>query len=249
MLTRRMMLAAGIAVLASDFSAVAREDALPLPTLDEGPKGRESAVAVIAAGCFWGVQAVYQHTDGVLDAVSGYAGGKKWTAKYGVVSSGRTDHAEAVEITYDPRKISYGRLLQIMFAIVHDPTQVDRQGPDIGPQYRSAIFPVNTAQAEIARAYLDQLERSGLFPAPLATTVEMDKAFYAAEDYHQNYVINNPRQPYVRVHDLPKLAHLKHHFPTLYREAPVLVKASRGLGRLGTGSKAFYSTGRSLLGN
>ncbi len=208
---------------------------VPKPALDEEFGASSPATAVLAGGCFWGVQAVYQRTKGVLNAVSGYAGGEKSNAKYGVVSGGKTGHAEAVQITYDPKEISYGQILQIFFAVVHDPTQLNRQGPDVGPQYRSAIFPVNAEQARIARAYLTQLEQAETFDAAVVTGVEQDKAFYAAEEYHQDYLVNNPRQPYIMFHDMPKLAEMKRVFPALWREQPVLVKPSRRLGRLGTG--------------
>ena len=213
---------------------------VPRPAVDEMPGATSPAVVVLAGGCFWGVQAVYQRTKGVLNAVSGYAGGDKASAKYGVVSGGKTGHAEAVQITYDPKEISFGQILQIFFSVVHDPTQVNRQGPDVGPQYRSAVFPLNEAQDRLVRAYITQLEREGAFPVAIATTVEEGKSFYPAEDYHQDYLVNNPRQPYIMFHDLPKLEAMKRSFPDLWREKPVLVKPPRRLGRLGQGSEAFY---------
>jgi peptide-methionine (S)-S-oxide reductase len=221
-------------------SAAESTRSVPKPALDETPGAASPAVAVLAGGCFWGVQAVYQRTKGVLSAVSGYAGGEKASAKYGVVSGRKTGHAEAVQITYDPKEISYGQLLQIFFSVVHDPTQLNRQGPDIGPQYRSAIFPVNDEQTRIARAYLTQLEQAESFEFTIVTTIEQGKTFYRAEDYHQDYLVNNPRQPYIMFHDLPKLAELKRVFPELWREQPVLVKPPRRLGRSGQGSEAFY---------
>mgnify|MGYP000063306464 CR=1 FL=1 len=226
MITRRSLLAVGLALIAARSDAAETARKIPRRELDE-PASDKPAVAVFAGGCFWGVQAVYQHTEGVLNAVSGYAGGEKANAKYGVVSSGRTAHAEAVQITYDPAKITYGKLLQILFAVVHDPTQLDRQGPDVGPQYRSAIFPVNDEQALIAAAYISQIDNSGVFPSKLATTIEMNKTFYPAEDYHQDFLTRNPTYPYIVINDLPKIDDLKQLFPDLYRAEPALVAAAR----------------------
>jgi peptide-methionine (S)-S-oxide reductase len=240
MLTRRSLLAAGLAAIATRGDAAEAARKVPRAELDESQFAQPPAIAILAGGCFWGVQAVYQHTEGVLNAVSGYAGGDKWDAKYGVVSSGKTAHAEAVQITYDPATISYGELLQIFFAVVHDPTQLNRQGPDVGPQYRSAIFPVSSEQERIARAYLTQLERAEVFDVSIVTKIEQGKMFYPAEDYHQDYLVNNPRQPYILFHDMPKLAELKRAFPAVWREKPVLVGAPRRLGRLGKGSEQFY---------
>ena len=236
MITRRSLLVTGLALLGTrgDAAEVVRQ--VPRATLDEAAGAKPSAVAILAGGCFWGVQAVYQRTEGVLNAVSGYAGGEKSNAKYGVVSSGRTAHAEAVEITYDPAKITYGKLLQIFFSIVHDPTQLNRQGPDVGPQYRSALFPIDDEQARIARAYLTQIEQAEVFDFTPVTKIEMNKAFFPAEDYHQDYLVKNPRQPYIMFHDMPKLADLKRVFPEVWREKPVLVGAPRRLGRQGAGS-------------
>ncbi len=224
MITRRSILASGLLLLCMRASAAEPARSVPKPARDEARGAASPAVAVLAGGCFWGVQAVYQRTKGVLNAVSGYAGGDKSDAKYGVVSGGKTAHAEAVQITYDPKEISYGQLLQIFFSVVHDPTQLNRQGPDIGPQYRSAIFPVNDEQTRIARAYLTQIEQAESFGVAVVTRIEQDKAFYPAEDYHQDYLVNNPRQPYIMFHDMPKLAEMKRVFPALWREQPVLVK-------------------------
>lgn len=240
MITRRSLIASGLVLLGMRASAAEPARTVPKPALDETAGAEFPAVAVLAGGCFWGVQAVYQRTRGVLNAVSGYAGGEKANAKYGVVSSGRTAHAEAVQITYDPKEITYGQILQIFFSVVHDPTQLNRQGPDVGPQYRSAIFPVNDEQARIARAYLAQLEQAEVFNVSVVTKIEQGKAFYPAEEYHQDYLVNNPRQPYIMFHDLPKLAEMKRIYPELWREQPVLVRAPRRLGRLGQGSEAFY---------
>jgi peptide-methionine (S)-S-oxide reductase len=193
------------------------------PAIDEQASQTTSEVAVLAGGCFWGVQGVFQHVEGVTNAVSGYAGGAKETAHYEVVGSGRTGHAESVRITYDPRKISYGRLLQIYFSVAHNPTELNRQGPDTGTQYRSAIFPTNAEQARVANAYIAQLNQAHAFKTAIVTKVEPDKSFYPAEAYHQDYLTRNPRQPYIVFNDLPKITDLKRAFPELYRADPVLV--------------------------
>ncbi|MEO6104419.1 MAG: peptide-methionine (S)-S-oxide reductase MsrA [Pseudoxanthomonas sp.] len=181
--------------------------------------------AVVAGGCFWGVQGVFQHVTGVTKALSGYAGGAASTAHYEVVSDGDTGHAEAVQVTFDPRVISYAQILQIYFSVGHDPTQLNRQGPDSGTQYRSAIFPANVQQAQIAKDYIAQINRARVFPAALVTKIEPGMAFYPAEDYHQDYLFHNPRQPYIAINDLPKIDGLKRIFPAVYRADPVLVKA------------------------
>lgn len=196
---------------------------IPAPRLDVGAAGQGMEVAVVAGGCFWGVQGVYQHLKGVENAVSGYSGGAADTARYRVVGSGRTGHAEAVEITYDPAEISYGQILQVFFSAAHDPTQLNRQGPDVGTQYRSAIFPQSEAQAEVASAYIEQLDASGVYSDGIETTIEPGKAFYPAEGYHQDYMTLNPMQPYIVRNDLPKVENLARLFPALYRADPVLV--------------------------
>ena len=188
---------------------------VPWPLVDAPPGQATSAVAVLAGGCFWGVQGVYQHVKGVTSAVSGYAGGEKKSADYDSVGTGRTGHAEVVEITYDPRQISYGRLLHIFFSVVHDPTQLNRQGPDSGPQYRSAIFPTTVQQAEVAKAYIAQLDQAHVFKKAIVTRVEVDRVFYPAEAYHQDYLENHPKQPYIVINDLPKIQDLKRIFPEL----------------------------------
>ena len=195
---------------------------LPPPALDEA-SGQATETAVLAGGCFWGVQGVFQHVEGVISAVSGYAGGTKETAQYGLVSAGATRHAEAVSITYDPRKISFGRVLQIFFSVVHDPTELNRQGPDVGRHYRSAIFPATDAQARVAKAYIEQLDQSKSFRSKIVTTIEAGQAFYRAEDYHQDYMTLHPRQPYIVMHDLPKVENLKRLFAEVYRVKPALV--------------------------
>jgi peptide-methionine (S)-S-oxide reductase len=213
---------AGLAI-GSDPAAAEGAHALPLPAVDVPPGQATSAVVVLAGGCFWGVQGVFQHVKGVTSAVSGYAGGDKKSADYATVSTGRTGHAESVQVTYDPRQISYGRLLQIFFSVVHDPTELNRQGPDFGPQYRSAIFPTTVTQADVAKAYIAQLDQAGVFKKAIVTKIDPDRAFYPAESYHQDFLTRNPRYPYIVVNDLPKIEDLKHFFTELYRPVPVLV--------------------------
>lgn len=195
---------------------------IPAPATDLADTGT-SATAVFAGGCFWGVQGVFQHVTGVTRAVSGYSGGAAETATYEQTGSGSTGHAETVEVTYDPSVVSYGKLLQIYFSVAHNPTQLNYQGPDHGTQYRSTIFPVNDQQADIARAYIAQLDETGLFEGPIVTTIEPFKAFYPAEQYHQDFLTLNPTWPYIAFHDLPKIAALKALFPDAYRDNPVLV--------------------------
>ncbi|MBE0578914.1 peptide-methionine (S)-S-oxide reductase MsrA [Devosia sp.] len=195
---------------------------IPPPAADLTEQG-SSATAIFAGGCFWGVQGVFQHVNGVTRAVSGYSGGAADTATYEQTGSGTTGHAEAVEVTYDPSVVSYGDLLQIYFSVAHNPTQLNYQGPDHGTQYRSTIFPVSDEQAEIARAYIAQLDATGLFEGPIVTTIEPFEAFYTAEQYHQDFLTLNPTWPYIVFHDLPKIAALKQLFPDAYRDEPVLV--------------------------
>ena len=182
-----------------------------------------SDTAVLAGGCFWGVQGVFQHVVGVTRAVSGYAGGDARTANYDAVGSGRSGHAEAVRISFDPRQVSFAQLLQIYFSVAHDPTQLNRQGPDNGTQYRSAVFSQNAEQARIARAYIAQLDRERVFGRRIVTTVELNKRFFGAEAYHQDYLTLNPDELYIVINDLPKVGHLKRLFPKQYRDEPVLV--------------------------
>jgi len=205
------------------FVAYAQESIrIPPPTLDLKEISGEQVI-VLAGGCFWGVQGVFQHVEGVIKAVSGYAGGEAKTAHYRAVTSGQTDHAESVKITFDSSKISYGKILQIYFSVAHDPTQLNRQGPDIGTHYRSSIFPQNETQAKIAKAYIAQLNSSRLYKAAIVTKIEMGKEFYVAEDYHQDYMIRNPNQPYIVFHDLPKIDSLKRLFPEKFTSKPHLV--------------------------
>ena len=227
---RTLALAAGVAAaglsLAVLHSAAETARVVPAPAVDEAPAAPGGVqTAVLAGGCFWGVQGVFQHVDGVTRAVSGYAGGDARSAHYDMVGSGGTGHAESVQVTYDPSRISYGRILQIYFSVVHDPTQLNRQGPDVGPQYRSAIFPVNPEQARIAKAYLEQLGKARVFDAAIVTRIEPGRSFYAAEDYHQDYLTRHPDQPYIAYNDLPKVEALKRLFPDAWRTDPVLVAA------------------------
>jgi peptide-methionine (S)-S-oxide reductase len=204
---------------------------IPAPAIDapkESPKPGAAGLqtVVLAGGCFWGVQAVFQHVKGVSQAVSGYAGGSKETAIYEVVSSGRTGHAESVQVTFDPRQISYGRILQIYFSVAHDPTQLNRQGPDTGTQYRSAIFYRDESQKSIAQAYIAQLDKAGVFKRPIVTQINQLTEFYPAEAYHQDYATLHPTSPYIAFNDLPKVDNLQHVFADLYRDRPVLVSAA-----------------------
>lgn len=218
---------AGLAALAGvSISASTAEEArkVPAPAMDE-PARADTAVAVVAGGCFWGVQGVFQHVDGVKSAVSGYDGGAAATAHYEMTSEGDTGHAESVRITYDPHKITYGKILQIFFSVAHDPTELNRQGPDEGTQYRSAIFPSDAEQAGVAKAYIAELDSAHVFPKPVVTSVETGKTFYPAEAYHQDFLAKNPGYPYIVINDMPKIHALKRLFPELYRDDPVLVSA------------------------
>jgi peptide-methionine (S)-S-oxide reductase len=224
--------AAALGALAIAAFAVApvraAEDAvvIPPPAMDtQAPDGIQTAV--IAGGCFWGVQGVFQHTAGVVNAVSGYAGGSKATASYPIVSTGTTGHAESVEIKYDPKKISYGKILQIFFSVAHDPTQLNRQGPDSGTQYRSAIFTTTDEQKRVADAYVAQLNAAKVYGKPIVTKVGPLEAFYPAEAYHQDYLTLHPTQPYIAYNDLPKVENLKKLFADNYLEKPTLVSDAK----------------------
>jgi peptide-methionine (S)-S-oxide reductase len=200
---------------------------IPPPVLDEPADVQAtSEVAILTGGCFWGVQGVFQHVEGVASAVSGYAGGTADTAHYEMVSSNATGHAESVRVTFDPHRISYGRILQIYFTVAHDPTDLDRQGSDVGTQYRSAIFPTNPEQALIAEAYIALLNQAHVFDVPVVTKIEPGRAFYPAEGYHQDFLARNPRYPYIVMNDLPKIENLRCLFPDVYRATPVLVAAA-----------------------
>lgn len=216
-------------VLCLTRTATGAEPMVTIPAWDGAanvPAPGKPQTALLAGGCFWGVQAVFQHLKGVLRAESGYAGGSAANARYEIVGTGRTGHAEAVQVTFDPGIVSYAQILQVFFSVAHDPTQLNRQGPDVGTQYRSAIFPVDGEQERIARDYIGQLNRARVFPAAIVTKLEPGKTFHPAEDYHQDYLVRNPRQPYIVYNDLPKLEGLKRIFPDQYRSDPVLVRAA-----------------------
>ena len=201
--------------------------AIPPPALDAtAPADGGLQTIVVAGGCFWGMQAVYEHTKGVTQAVSGYSGGSKDTAHYEIVGTERTGHAESVSVTYDPRQISLGKILQIYFSVAHNPTELNYQGPDSGPSYRSAIFYANDEQKRVAAAYIGQLDKAHAFDAPIVTKLEALKGFYPAEDYHQDFAVTHPTYPYIVFNDLPKVENLKHMFPDYYRDTPVTVLAS-----------------------
>jgi peptide-methionine (S)-S-oxide reductase len=210
----------------SELGSAAPATNIPAPAVDEpvGTPGTHET-AVLAGGCFWGVQGVFEHVKGVNRAVSGYAGGAASTASYDQVSTGTTGNAESVQITYDPAQITYGQLLRIFFSVVHDPTQVDRQGPDVGTQYRSAIFAQNDTQKRIAESYIAQLNNAKVFGAPIATRIENATQFVPAEAHHQDFLNSNPTNPYIAINDMPKLDNLMRQYPDLYRAQPVLVGA------------------------
>ena len=213
----RLFAAAPVAALlaCSSASAANANVALPEPAADAVALKAGTQTAVFAGGCFWGVDAVFNHVKGVTRVVSGYAGGAASTARYDEVGSGSTGHAESVEVTYDPAVVSYGTLLKVFFIVAHDPTELNRQGPDSGTQYRSTVFVANDAQRAAASAYIAELTKAGVYRRPIVTTLEPLKAFYAAEDYHQNYLALHPNQPYIVINDMPKLAVLKQKMPEL----------------------------------
>lgn len=221
-------LAAALAWVVPGAFAEEKPRDLPAPTLDEQAAQAGSETIVLAGGCFWGVQGVFEHVKGVRKAVSGYAGGEAATAHYEMTSNGDTGHAEAVAVTFDPAQVSLGRILQVYFGVAHDPTQLNRQGPDHGTQYRSAIFPGDEAQAKIARAYIAQLNQARAFDAAIVTKIENGKVFYPAEGYHQDFLVRNPTYPYIVINDLPKVAALKRLYPGLYRDDPALVGGAGG---------------------
>jgi peptide-methionine (S)-S-oxide reductase len=225
LLALSLLLLAGIGLRIAP-SAAQEGRAIPAPAHDAAAGTAPSEVAIFAGGCFWGVQGVFQHVAGVTSAVSGYAGGDEANAEYDKVSTGTTGHAESVRVTFDPRKISYGRLLQIYFSVAHDPTELNRQGPDHGTQYRSAIFPTDAAQADAAKAYIAQLDQAHAFDAAIVTRIEPGRSFYPAEAYHQDFLTRNPTYAYIAINDMPKIENLKRLFPDLYRAEPVLVAAT-----------------------
>jgi peptide-methionine (S)-S-oxide reductase len=221
-----VMTAAAVAILAPLWMSRASAGDLDkeIPAAAQDPVNPASSeVAVLAGGCFWGQQGLFEHVKGVTRVVAGYSGGERPTARYRLVATGTTGHAESIQITFDPHQVTFGQLLRIYFSVAHDPTEVNRQGPDEGTQYRSEIFAANSEQEATARAYIAQLDEAHLFAAPIATKVEPFKGFYPAEDYHQDYLVQNPDDSYIRINDLPKIEALKQVWPAYYRARPVLL--------------------------
>jgi len=212
-------------LLAGPACAADLDKPVPAPKSDPAATA-DTEVAVLAGGCFWGQQGLFEHVKGVSKVVAGYSGGTRATAHYEIVGTETTGHAESVQITFDPRQVSFGTLLRIYFSVAHDPTQLNRQGPDTGTSYRSAVFAVTPIQAATAKSYIAQLDAARIFAAPIATRVEPFKGFYAAEGYHQDYLARNPQAPYIRINDLPKIDALKQVWPQYFRADPVLL--SRG---------------------
>jgi peptide-methionine (S)-S-oxide reductase len=209
--------AALAALCASGCGSSSVAATLPDPAVDAAKTAdKRTATAVFAGGCFWGVEAVFKHVKGVTSAVSGYAGGSAKTAHYEIIGMGLTGHAESVQVTYDPSQISYGQLLRVFFSVAHDPTQLNRQGPDVGTQYRSAIFYADPEQQRIAQAYIDQLSKAKTFARPIVTQLTPLNAFYPAEDYHQDYLAKHPESMYIVINDMPKLNNLRQEFPQIY---------------------------------
>jgi len=230
-MTHRATLFIAAALAFAPFAAHAEPAVtIPPPAAQEPAPNTGIETAVLAGGCFWGIQAVYQHVKCVTNAVSGYAGGAQKDAIYDAVSSGRTGHAEAVKVTFDPKQISYGKILQIYFSVAHDPTQLNRQGPDSGPQYRSEIFPQSEAQQKVAKDYIAQLDQAHVFKRPIVTkTDSMKSVFFPAEAYHQDYAIKHPYQPYIAINDAPKVENMSKLFPDVWRDQPVTVaQAAKG---------------------
>jgi peptide-methionine (S)-S-oxide reductase len=223
---RVLLTALSVGLAISGAKAAEPAVVIPAPALDAAAGQGGSQTVVLAGGCFWGVQGVFEHTKGVTRAVSGYSGGKKETAHYEMVGTERTGHAESVQITYDPKQISYGKILQIYFSVAHNPTELNFQGPDQGPSYRSAIFYANEDQKRAAEAYIAQLDKAHVFPRPIVTKLEPLTGFYPAEDYHQDFLVLHPSYPYIVFNDLPKVANLKRLFAENYRDVPVTVMAS-----------------------
>lgn len=206
-----------LALLSAAFALSAAE--FPAPVVDIAPPAtKQTASVVLSGGCFWGVEAVFERLKGVTNAVSGYAGGKKATAHYEIVSTGLTGHAESVQVTYDPSQISFGKLLEVFFSVAHDPTELNRQGPDYGTQYRSAIFYSNDEQKRVAEAYIKQLNDAKIYSRPIVTQLASLDGFYRAEEYHQHYFDHNPNQPYIMYNDAPKVKHLQQQFPELLKQ-------------------------------
>jgi peptide-methionine (S)-S-oxide reductase len=222
-----LLLGLGFALWQPLINAAESPTIIASPTMDNPKAASSLQTTVLAGGCFWGVQGVFEHVRGVRKVVAGYAGGDKTSANYKTVSSGSTGHAESVQITFDPAVVSYGELLQIFFSVAHDPTQLNRQGPDTGTQYRSAIFYTDEAQKNIAQAYIAQLNKSKAFPHDIVTRVDSFKEFYAAEDYHQDFLIHNPDYHYIVFNDLPKIENLKRMFPNYYLVQAVMLNTNK----------------------
>jgi len=214
---KSVLITGAVSLVVATFWCASLAAPLPEPAADV-PKAvaKGQATAVFAGGCFWGVDAVFKHVKGVTSATSGYSGGASKTAHYEIVGTGMTGHAEAVQVVYDPSQISYGQLLRVFFSVAHDPTELNRQGPDVGTQYRSAIFYADPEQQKVAKAYIAQLQQAKSFPRPIVTEVAPLNAFYAAEDYHQDYLAHHPENMYIVINDLPKLGQLRKQFPDLY---------------------------------
>jgi peptide-methionine (S)-S-oxide reductase len=216
-----LVIALGLSWSFSSAALAEKVVVIAAPALDNPRAAGPLQTAVLAGGCFWGVQAVFEHVQGVRKVLSGYSGGTKANAEYEIVSTGRTGHAESVEISFDPKEVSYGQILQIYFSVAHDPTQLNRQDPDVGPQYRSNIFFSDDMQKKIAEAYIAQLNKAKVFGGTIVTRVDALKEFYPAEDYHQDFLTRKPLNPYIQKYDLPKLQNLKTTFPVFYRGQPV----------------------------
>lgn len=226
MTLRAFLLVLSVVLATAPVAAAERAVSLPAPVYDPSPGKAGERRLVVAGGCFWGVQGVFQHVKGVNRVVAGYAGGEKETAQYQRVGRGDTGHAESVEIAYDPAVVSLGELLRVYFSVVHDPTQVNRQGPDTGTQYRSAIFVSDQIQAKVAREYIAQLAATGAFRAPIVTKLEKLTGFYPAEAYHQDYLVRHPDDPYIAFNDIPKIDALRRLYPALWRDPPALTRAA-----------------------
>jgi peptide-methionine (S)-S-oxide reductase len=233
-LTRSRVFGGAGAILALTFAvgllslgglhAAERATVVPAPALDNPKASGALQTAVLSGGCFWGTQGVFEHVKGVRQVLAGYSGGQASTASYEIVSTGTTGHAESIRVMFDPAEVSYGEILRVFFSVAHDPTELNRQGPDEGTQYRSSIFYADPTQEKIATAYIAQLQQAHVFSRPVVTRVDPLKGFYPAEGYHQDYLFNNPRQPYIVYNDLPKIANLKRVFPDIYRDQPVLTR-------------------------
>ena len=223
---RSLLLASAFLTTAGCASAEETSKPLPAPVADSAPSTLKSETAVLAGGCFWGMQGVFQHLKGVSQAVSGFSGGKKPDGGYEEVSSGTTGNAESIRITFDPKQVTFGQILRVYFSVM-DPTELNYQGPDQGTQYRSAIFTTNADQKRVAEIYVAQLTKAHAFSAPIVTEVAPFRAFFQAEDYHQDYLIHHPSQPYIAINDLPKVSTLKKFYPQMWREQPVMVFPGR----------------------